>query len=154
MPPVDPVVEHLARLVQPVGADEGGDASLLDDLPLGVGAAEAAAGSGQRGQVVRGLGVPSGRQPVQGFIQGEQIFSRLWGGQVRLKFESSQPASVPGRRLPAGARVIALTREMGPDTLLRAEALGVAASMRAPATTRGLQAVLEPMLQDGARDPD
>lgn len=58
------------------------------------------------------------------------------------------------RRLPAGARVIALTREMGPDTLLRAEALGVAASVRAPATTRGLQAVLEPMLRDGARDPD
>ena len=58
------------------------------------------------------------------------------------------------RRLPAGARVIALTREMGPDTLLRAEAQGVAASMRAPATTRGLQAVLEPMLRDGARDPD
>ena len=57
------------------------------------------------------------------------------------------------RRLPAGARVIALTREMGPDTLLRAEALGVAASVRAPATTRGLQAVLEPMLRDGARDP-
>ena len=57
------------------------------------------------------------------------------------------------RRLPAGARVIALTREMGPDTLLRAEALDVAASVRAPATTRGLQAVLEPMLRDGARNP-
>jgi CheY-like chemotaxis protein len=58
-------------------------------------------------------------------------------------------------RLPAGARVIALTREMGPDTLLRAEALGVAAAVRAPATTRGLRAVLEPMLgRDGTRDPD
>jgi len=49
-------------------------------------------------------------------------------------------------RLPASARVIALTREMGPDTLLRAEALGVAAAVRAPATTRRLRAVLEPLL--------
>jgi len=58
-------------------------------------------------------------------------------------------------RLPASARVIALTREMGPDTLLRAEALGVAASVRAPATTRSLRAVLELMLgPDGARDRD
>ncbi len=58
-------------------------------------------------------------------------------------------------RLPAGARVIALTREMGPDTLLRAEALGVAAAMRAPATSRGLQAVVESMLgRDGPRNPD
>ena len=56
------------------------------------------------------------------------------------------------------ALVIALTREMGPDTLLRAEALGVAASMRAPATPQRLQVVLEPLLgRDGAsraRDPD
>ena len=59
------------------------------------------------------------------------------------------------RGLPAGARVVALTREMGPDTLLRAEALDVAASVRAPATTRSLRAVLELMLgPDGARDPD
>jgi CheY-like chemotaxis protein len=62
------------------------------------------------------------------------------------------------RWLPAGALVIALTREMGPDTLLRAEALGVAASVRAPATTRRLDVVLEPMLgRDGAsraRNPD
>jgi CheY-like chemotaxis protein len=59
------------------------------------------------------------------------------------------------RRLSAGARVVALTSEMGPDTLLRAEALGVAASVRAPATSRSLRAVLEPMLgADGARDRD
>ena len=59
------------------------------------------------------------------------------------------------RWLPAGARVVALTREMGPDTLLRAEALGVAASVRAPATIRSLRAVLELVLgPDGARDPD
>jgi CheY-like chemotaxis protein len=59
------------------------------------------------------------------------------------------------RRLSAGARVVALTREMGPDTLLRAEALGVAASVRAPASSRSLRAVLEPMLgRAEARDPD
>ena len=62
------------------------------------------------------------------------------------------------RRLPAGALVIALTREMGPDTLLRAETLGVAASVRAPATTQRLRVVLEPMLgRDGvsrALDPE
>lgn len=52
-------------------------------------------------------------------------------------------------RLSAGARVVALTREMGPATLLRAEALGVAASVRAPATPRRLRAVLEPILRDG-----
>jgi CheY-like chemotaxis protein len=66
-------------------------------------------------------------------------------------------AAVEGvrRRLPPSATVIALTREMGPDTLLRAEALGVAAAVRAPVTTRGLQAVLEPMLGRGeARDRD
>src|SRR5262245_58150429 len=49
-------------------------------------------------------------------------------------------------RLPVSARVLALTREMGPETLLRAEALGVAAVVRAPATTRRLRAVLESML--------
>jgi DNA-binding NarL/FixJ family response regulator len=59
------------------------------------------------------------------------------------------------RGLPAGARVVALTREMGPDTLLRAEALGVAASVRTPASTRSLRAVFELMLRpDGARNPD
>lgn len=58
-------------------------------------------------------------------------------------------------RLPAGARVVALTREMGPDTLLRAEALDVAASVRTPVTIPRLRAVLEPMLgPDGARNRD
>jgi CheY-like chemotaxis protein len=58
------------------------------------------------------------------------------------------------RWAPANARVVALTREMGPATLLRAEALGVDASLRAPTRTEHLQAVLGPML-DGSRDvPD
>ena len=62
------------------------------------------------------------------------------------------------RRLPKSAGVIALTRDMGPDTLLRAEALGVTASVRAPATSERLRQVLEPILgrveASGARDPD
>jgi CheY-like chemotaxis protein len=58
------------------------------------------------------------------------------------------------RWAPANARVVALTREMGPATLLRAEAFGVDASLRAPMRTEHLQAVLGPML-DGSRDvPD
>jgi len=55
------------------------------------------------------------------------------------------------RRSRAGARVVALTREMGPDTLMKAEALGVDASLRAPVSPGQLQAVLGPML-DGAAD--
>ncbi|HYS18874.1 MAG TPA: hypothetical protein VET45_18275 [Candidatus Binatia bacterium] len=45
-----------------------------------------------------------------------------------------------------GARVVALTREMGPDTLMRAEALGVSAALRAPTSAARLEAVLGPML--------
>jgi len=62
------------------------------------------------------------------------------------------------RRWLPKARVIALTRDMGPDTLLRAEALGVTASVRAPATSERLRVVLDPILgrdeASGARDPD
>ena len=46
-------------------------------------------------------------------------------------------------------RVVALTPEMGPATLRRAEAAGVYATLRAPATTEGLRAVLEPIVGDG-----
>ena len=45
------------------------------------------------------------------------------------------------RRLP-GLRVVALTREMGPDTLMKAEAAGVFATLRAPASAEGLRTVL------------
>jgi len=45
-----------------------------------------------------------------------------------------------------GARVVTLTREMGPDTLMRAEALGVSAALRAPTSAARLEAVLGPML--------
>jgi CheY-like chemotaxis protein len=51
------------------------------------------------------------------------------------------------RWTPPSARVVALTRNMGPDTLLRAEALGVDASVRAPAGAAQLQTVIEPMLE-------
>jgi CheY-like chemotaxis protein len=57
------------------------------------------------------------------------------------------------RWAPANARVVALTREMGPATLLRAEALGVDASLRAPTRAGHLQAVLGPML-DGRASRD
>jgi len=56
------------------------------------------------------------------------------------------------RRSRAGARVVALTRAMGPDTLMKAEALGVDASLRAPVSPRQLQAVLGPMLDGAAAD--
>ena len=44
------------------------------------------------------------------------------------------------------ARTVALTHAMGPDTLMRAEALGVRASLRAPASAEHLRTVLGPML--------
>ena len=47
---------------------------------------------------------------------------------------------------PPGVPVVALTREMSPDTLLRAEALGIAGALRAPAGAEQLGAVLGPML--------
>ena len=54
------------------------------------------------------------------------------------------------RWAPAKTRVVALTREMGPDTLLRAEALGVDALLRAPTRAGHLRAVLGPMLDSRA----
>ena len=50
------------------------------------------------------------------------------------------------RGVPPGVSVVALTREMGPDTLMRAEGLGVVASLRAPASSAQLEVVLGPML--------
>jgi CheY-like chemotaxis protein len=47
---------------------------------------------------------------------------------------------------PAGVPVVALTREMSPDTLMRAEALGAAGALRTPAGVEQLAAVLGPML--------
>jgi len=48
--------------------------------------------------------------------------------------------------VPAGVAVVALTREMSPDTLMRAEALGAAGALRTPAGAEQLAAVLGPML--------
>jgi len=45
-------------------------------------------------------------------------------------------------------RVVALTPEMGPDTLMKAEAAGVYATLRAPASAEGLRAVLGPLVGD------
>ena len=44
------------------------------------------------------------------------------------------------------ARTVALTHAMSPDTLMRAEALGVCASLRTPASAEHLRTVLGPML--------
>jgi len=52
---------------------------------------------------------------------------------------------------PPGVTVVALTRDMSPDTLLRAEALGIAGALRAPASAEPLAAVIGPFL--GAPPP-
>ena len=54
---------------------------------------------------------------------------------------------------PSGVPVVALTREMSPDTLLRAEALGITGVLRAPAAAERLAAALGPMLGGVARSP-
>ena len=51
---------------------------------------------------------------------------------------------------PSGVPVVALTREMSPDTLLRAEALGMAGALRSPVGAEQLAMALSPML-DPAR---
>ena len=52
---------------------------------------------------------------------------------------------------PARAPVVALTHEMSPDTLLRAEALGIAGALRTPVSAEVLAAALGPMLAPGRR---
>ena len=52
---------------------------------------------------------------------------------------------------PPAAPVVALTREMRPDTLLRAEALGIAGALRAPPDAKQLATVLGPLV--GAPPP-
>jgi CheY-like chemotaxis protein len=47
---------------------------------------------------------------------------------------------------PRGVPVVALTREMSPDTLLKAETLGIAGVLRAPAGAQQLAAALGPIL--------
>ncbi len=54
---------------------------------------------------------------------------------------------------PPGVPVVALTHEMSPDTLLRAEALGIAGALRAPADAERLAAALGPILGGAARSP-
>jgi CheY-like chemotaxis protein len=51
---------------------------------------------------------------------------------------------------PSGVSVVALTHEMSPDTLLRAEAQGMAGALRAPVGAEQLAMALRPML-DPAR---
>jgi len=54
---------------------------------------------------------------------------------------------------PPGVPVVALTREMSPDTLLRAEALGIAGALRVPAGAERLAAALGPLLGGATRSP-
>jgi hypothetical protein len=48
--------------------------------------------------------------------------------------------------MPDGLQVVALTREMSPDTLLKGETLGLAGALRVPAQAEQLATVLGPML--------
>jgi CheY-like chemotaxis protein len=52
---------------------------------------------------------------------------------------------------PSGVSVVALTREMSPDTLLRAEALGLAGALRVPVGAEQLAMALGPMLDPAQR---
>jgi len=54
--------------------------------------------------------------------------------------------------VPPGVPVVALTRDMSPDTLLRAETLGIAGAVRAPAGAEQLAAVIGPLLGAPPRD--
>ena len=47
---------------------------------------------------------------------------------------------------PEGVTVVALTREMSPATLMRAETLGVAGALRVPAGAEQVAAVLGPIM--------
>jgi len=93
--------------------------------------------SGTPAELARGAGAPpaearrhieNGSIVLTGLADAERIASRSRGPVLR---------------------VIALTPEMGPATLMRAEAAGVRATLRAPATAEGLRAVLEPIVGDG-----
>ena len=78
-------------------------------------------------------------------------------GDIAPGILAQENASVVLASLPAVERlcrngatvnvpVVALTREMSPDTLMRAEALGAAGALRTPAGVDQLAAVLGPML--------
>ena len=54
--------------------------------------------------------------------------------------------------VPPGVPVVALTRDMSPDTLLRAETLGIAGAVRASAGAEQLAAVIGPLLGAPPRD--
>ncbi len=100
VPAVQPVVEHDARLVEPVGADERRDPDLLDELALGVGAAEPAAGAGQGGEVVGGLGGAAGGEPAERAGQGSDDLAL--GRVVVGAGPGGQPGEARGgRRWPA-----------------------------------------------------
>ena len=53
---------------------------------------------------------------------------------------------------PPDVPVVALTRDMSPDTLLRAEMLGIAGALRAPAGAEQIAAAIGPLLGAPPRD--
>ena len=59
------------------------------------------------------------------------------------------------RQVPtlAGVPIVALTGDMRPDTLLRAETAGFVAFLRKPADMDRLETVLRPLLEDTAPSP-
>jgi CheY-like chemotaxis protein len=87
---------------------------------------------------------PAVRVRVAGIDAGAAVVARV---RVAIVLASVADIERIRRWRPPTARVVALTREMGPDTLWRAEALGVDASVRAPADAARLQTVLEPLLE-------
>jgi CheY-like chemotaxis protein len=63
-----------------------------------------------------------------------------------LEFAERLRGGVPGR-----TSIVALTGDMSPDTLLRAESAGFAAFLRKPADMERLEMVLRPLLEETPR---
>ena len=100
VPPVEPAVEHHPRLVEPAGAEQGRDPGLLDDLALGVRAAEPPAlGRARRA----GRPPPSAARSHRREREGERRDHLAVGGMRGGAGPGRQPAEAGRRRrAPAG----------------------------------------------------
>jgi DNA-binding NarL/FixJ family response regulator len=109
---------------------------------------------------------PAARDPLVETLRGLFPWARVVAVRVEvaLPFLVGERATVVVAALSAAERlsregvppdmpVIALTRDMSPDTLMRAEALGIAGAVRVPADAERLAAALGPMLK-GSRPRD
>jgi DNA-binding NarL/FixJ family response regulator len=72
------------------------------------------------------------------------VVGRARAGLVLARLAAAERLCRAGA--PSGVSVVALTREMSPDTLLRVEALGMAGALRMPVGVEQLAAALGPML--------